>query len=240
MSIDLLGPDPSDPQSFDRYLYVLDDPANLFDPLGLCGVNPITGQPGVSDSDVVSWFGNRPDPFSPGETQFHRGVDLRAAAWTPLYPLLPGRVIAYGKTLKEGVFVKVQIPNTPYDYQYFHLNPAVVIPTTATEGTVLAWSGDTGQVTAAHLHLQITRTENGQRIPVNPVKFLRKPCPWERENPAPQNPAQGGSGLGGSPRGGGQFVLPWWYRQIGSFTTWARGIQIAVITVTITFWVEKK
>src|SRR5205085_10659186 len=46
-------PDPSDdsyeltdPQSFNRYSYVQNDPVNFIDPDGLCGVNPITNQEG--------------------------------------------------------------------------------------------------------------------------------------------------------------------------------------------------
>jgi RHS repeat-associated protein len=38
----------TDPQSFNRYSYVNNDPVNFVDPDGLCGVNPITGKPGFS------------------------------------------------------------------------------------------------------------------------------------------------------------------------------------------------
>src|SRR5437588_4300166 len=43
--------DATDPQSFNRYAYTQNDPANFFDPSGLssCGVNPITGTPGFTN-----------------------------------------------------------------------------------------------------------------------------------------------------------------------------------------------
>lgn len=49
MSVDLLPGSPDNPQSLDRYNYVLDDPVNLVDPLGLdcktAGTDPATGLP---------------------------------------------------------------------------------------------------------------------------------------------------------------------------------------------------
>jgi hypothetical protein len=50
MGVDPLAGSPGDPQSLDRYVYVLDDPASLFDASGLCVwvqlQDPTTESPG--------------------------------------------------------------------------------------------------------------------------------------------------------------------------------------------------
>ncbi len=237
------SPDPvagsvSDPQSLNQYTYVRNDPCSFSDPSGLCGVNPITGRPGVEGTTVTSPFGPRIHPIT-GEPQFHRGTDLAAAGWTPLYPLLPGRVVAHGETSREGVFVKVEarVSGIDYYYQYFHLYQAVVLPPTYSEGSIVAWSGDTGSATAPHLHLQIYRIENGQQVLVNPVDFLNNPCPGEQENPAPQNRRADALHGGGSwPRT--RILLPWWYSQLATFVAWVQGITIEDVTHKIIYHIR--
>jgi RHS repeat-associated protein len=57
-SPDPLGGSPSDPQSLDRYAYVLNDPVNLVDPLGLIGVEACTVEDmiaGICTSSNAEW-----------------------------------------------------------------------------------------------------------------------------------------------------------------------------------------
>jgi RHS repeat-associated protein len=44
MSVDPLPGDVQDPQSFNRYAYVLNNPVGFIDPLGLCSTDPVTGK----------------------------------------------------------------------------------------------------------------------------------------------------------------------------------------------------
>jgi len=60
MSVDPLAGNPDDPQSQDRYVYVLDDPTNLTDPLGLLMYEP------SCERDGMDVWGPFCDPDRPG------------------------------------------------------------------------------------------------------------------------------------------------------------------------------
>ncbi len=58
MSVDPLPGGPADPPSLDRYAYVLNDPANLTDPVGLCACLQWRLVEGEAGAECVRWFGD--------------------------------------------------------------------------------------------------------------------------------------------------------------------------------------
>lgn len=116
-----------------------------------------------------SSFGQRSDPFS-GEGAFHPGVDLSAAAGTPVHVTADGVVVRAGWAGTYGNLVVVDHGNGVQTY-YAHLSQTLVVPGQEVRlGQVVALSGSTGRSTSPHLHYEV-------RIggtPVNPYRFLGK------------------------------------------------------------------
>jgi len=189
LSPDPLGGDITDPQSLNRYAYVLNNPCSLTDPLGLqngCGQNPFVG-PGSNAASLGR--GNlRPGVHGGGDWQaprpgnpdgLHHGVDLSAAPGTALYPLLPGVVTTARNTHGDaGIMVEVNVRGG-YSYDYMHLTSASVKQGDRVQAdTLIGYSGTTGDaanlpLTEAHLHLQI----NYHTTATSPWVFMGNPCP---------------------------------------------------------------
>jgi RHS repeat-associated protein len=103
------------PQSFNRYSYVLGNPANRIDPRGLCGCYP-----GYDEFDYLLDFGFVPDygNYGCGCSPFGCG-----------YPLLPPiGVVVFGGGGGEVAAGGVYIPPTPIDYVARSSAPSAVPP----------------------------------------------------------------------------------------------------------------
>ncbi|HEX4229084.1 MAG TPA: M23 family metallopeptidase [Bryobacteraceae bacterium] len=118
---------------------------------------------------VRSAFGDRSDPFS-GEGAFHTGIDLQAAAGTPVHVTADGVVASVGWEAGYGKLVVVDHGNGVETY-YAHLSQFMVAPGEEVRmGQVIALSGGTGRATSPHLHYEVRL----HGIPVNPYKYLAK------------------------------------------------------------------
>jgi RHS repeat-associated protein len=207
-----LTPDPIagsilNPQSLNRYAYVLNNPCNLTDPLGLCGQFPI-GAPGSSGFVKTQYRpgkGGRPERGArrvrkdgtvvPGG---HKGVDLSAHAGSPLFPVLEGTVSAVGyQGGGAGMYVKLDA-GSGYTYTYMHLQAVFVSMGDVVESdTLIGYTGNTGNARnlpagEEHLHLEI-RGPGGLE---NPFTFLNSPCPKPLQKK--QSPSSNVGGRGGS------------------------------------------
>ena len=130
----------------------------------------------------TSCFSRRIDPITRQKTQWHHGVDIRAAINTPLYAPVSGEITAISghRTLTNGglqigiidklgnrhIFLHLEDNQLTGKYRSVPLKEgdAVVV------GTVIGLTGNTGKrTTGPHLHWQITN-EQGQWV--NPLKFL--------------------------------------------------------------------
>jgi murein DD-endopeptidase MepM/ murein hydrolase activator NlpD len=103
----------------------------------------------------------------------HMGVDMRAAAGTPIYPLAEGVVTNVGTDPKGGNVVNIQHPNGVRTY-YAHCSTVKVHKGDKVDkDTIIATVGDTGNAkgTVPHLHFQVWT--NGQIQ--NPNKFFTMP-----------------------------------------------------------------
>jgi murein DD-endopeptidase MepM/ murein hydrolase activator NlpD len=118
---------------------------------------------------VTSSFGEREDPFN-GEGAFHSGVDIATTYGTPVHAPADGVVVSaafgsgYGRevVIDHGHGVRTI---------YGHLSGfAVVAGQTVKRGDVIAYVGDSGRSTGAHLHYEVRIHDQ----PVNPHKYLRE------------------------------------------------------------------
>ena len=122
---------------------------------------------------VTSEFGKRKKPC-PTCSENHPGIDLRAGVGSPIYAnqdLKVSRIRDFGQS-GYGKSLYVKDPNDPSkEYIFGHLddnNPGKFkTGETIPQGTVIAYSGNTGSSTGEHLHFE-TRV-NG--VPVPPKDY---------------------------------------------------------------------
>ena len=116
---------------------------------------PGSGFPIRDGGRVSSGFGFRKDPFS-GGIAFHRGMDIAAAAGTPIYPVRGGKVTFSGHQKGYGNVVIVD-HGDGFITKYGHTR-ANLVDTGAQVGpdTVIAEVGSTGHSTGPHLHFEVS------------------------------------------------------------------------------------
>lgn len=109
----------------------------------------------------------------PNGRRGHAGVDMRAPAGTPIYPLAPGVVTSVGTDPIGGNVVNVQHANGVRSY-YAHLSTAKVQKGDKVDNdTVLGSVGNTGNAstTFPHLHFQVWKDNQLQ----DPAHFFSVP-----------------------------------------------------------------
>lgn len=127
---------------------------------------------------LLSRFGERMDPFS-GEGAFHTGVDIEAAMRTPVRAAADGIVYSAEYTGRYGNLVVIDHGNGMKTL-YAHLSGFDVIPgQEVRRGEVVAHSGNTGRVTAPHLHFEVRMGGS----PVNPYPYLTRSAMLQQVTP---------------------------------------------------------
>lgn len=112
-------------------------------------------------------------PLSPRHSTGHLGVDMRASAGTPIYPMMPGVVTDIGSSSVGGLTVNIDHKNGIKTY-YAHCSTIKVQKGDIVGyDTQIATVGDTGNAkgTFPHLHFQVSK--NGQIQ--NPNQFFNIP-----------------------------------------------------------------
>lgn len=128
-------------------------------------------------------FTYQPNPTHP---KGHMGVDMRAPAGTPVYPLAPGVVSGVGTDPMGGNIVNVQHAGGVRTY-YAHLSVVKVQKgDRVTKDTVLGNVGNTGNAshTFPHLHFQVWQDNQIQ----DPAKYFSVPA---YTNLSPEEQRQG-------------------------------------------------
>ncbi|MFC6706606.1 M23 family metallopeptidase [Flexivirga alba] len=102
----------------------------------------------------TSGFGSRVSPGGIGST-YHQGDDFAAPIGTPVRALHDGVVAAAGWNGGEGLRVAIDVGNG-VGAVYAHLSRQLVAPgARVSAGQVVAYSGNSGNSTGPHLHLEI-------------------------------------------------------------------------------------
>lgn len=125
--------------------------------------NPIIGR-------VTSAFGERIHPVT-GIITNHNGVDVAASVGTPIKAPLSGTVIQINKTTAGGNQLILKHTNS-YKTGYAHLSNYVSglkEGDNVQQGDVVAYTGNTGQTTGAHLHFTLT---NPMGVKVDPLLYF--------------------------------------------------------------------
>lgn len=105
---------------------------------------------------ATSRFGKRINQS--GVEEKHTGVDLQAEIGTPVRAAISGKVIEV-KELEDSFGKFVRIQNGDIVTTYAHCSSIEVKENDeVNQGAVIAYSGDTGNVTGAHLHFEITKS----------------------------------------------------------------------------------
>ena len=113
---------------------------------------------------LTSGFGSRFHPIL-GSARFHKGVDLAAAAGTPIVAAADGRIVAAGWHGGYGRQVAIA-HGGGIQTTYSHMSRIGVASGTAVRrGDVIGYVGSSGLSTGPHLHYEVYK--NGR--PVNPM-----------------------------------------------------------------------
>jgi murein DD-endopeptidase MepM/ murein hydrolase activator NlpD len=118
---------------------------------------------------ITCGYGWRRNPFDPGQTEFHPGLDIRSNFQYV-------RASKYGQVTYSGWlggYGKTVIVAHPGGWKtvYAHLSRIIVrIGQYVKQGQCIGASGNTGRSTGAHLHFEILK--NGRSI--NPYIYFRK------------------------------------------------------------------
>ena len=127
-----------------------------------------SGEP-VSDGWLSRGFGER---VSLGPKGFHPGVDIAVPEGTYVRTTSPGVVIFAGNDPVYGNLIIVEHGLTGYSTFYGHNKELKArVGDSVKRGEVIAYSGNTGESTASHLHYEVRL----HGVPVNPLKYIKRP-----------------------------------------------------------------
>ncbi|MGW0792093.1 M23 family metallopeptidase [Streptomyces sp. NPDC002911] len=105
-------------------------------------------------------------------TGLHTGVDFAIPTGTQVKAIGPGEVVTAGAGGDYGNQVVIHHEDGTYS-QYAHLSEVkAVVGQSVQGGTLIGWSGETGNATGPHLHFEI-RTGPAFGSDVSPVPYLR-------------------------------------------------------------------
>ena len=147
--VDYNGPALPENTSMDKYRLDLEET-----------VSPVMGV-------LTSPFGWREHPVD-GEEKFHNGLDLAVNTGTAVAAFADGTVDYIGDSPEYGLYLQISHANGVKSF-YAHCSQLLVHQGQAVKaGETLALSGDTGNTTGPHLHLELKY--NGVRI--NPIYYI--------------------------------------------------------------------
>lgn len=121
----------------------------------------------VKNAVLTSNFGDRIHPLSQ-DTQFHKGIDLAAPEGTPIYALDNSYVRTATMSDTYGNYLILEHDNGICSL-YAHCSQLLVqTDDHVSAGQIIAYVGQTGNVTGSHLHLELWRAEKL----LNPEDYL--------------------------------------------------------------------
>lgn len=120
---------------------------------------------------ITSPFGNRSAPIE-GASTFHNGIDIAVPVGTKVKPTVPGVIKSIYYDDHGGNQLIVEHP-TGWQTGYAHLSAygKFKVGDKFKAGDTIAYTGNTGNTTAPHLHTTLT-TSTG--VKVDPVLYIDK------------------------------------------------------------------
>lgn len=104
-----------------------------------------------------------------GDYRFHSGVDLAAAAGTPIYATRSGTVTTATYNSSAGYYVTIN-HGDGFSSSYLHMTHYIVsVGQKVSAGQVIGYVGSTGTSTGAHLHFSIYYNGSTQ----NPASYIK-------------------------------------------------------------------
>lgn len=125
--------------------------------------------PTRSGYTITSDFGYRIDPFN-GSRTLHNGIDIAGMGYGgDIYAASNGVVKISGYTYDYGYYVVINHNNGYYSiYGHMISQPLVEVGQTVSRGEILGYIGSTGMSTGPHLHFEVWKDREYNRI-----------SPWE-------------------------------------------------------------
>lgn len=179
-----------DPQTWNRYAYVTNNPLGFNDPSGERR-NPVTGRRGIDPTPRPGTKGGvRANGTNPhvgewgmtrsGGKKGHFGTDITSSNGTNLVAMEAGVVTEMKTAPKGGLQVHVKMADGSV-YQYYHLSAVasgIKKGVSVQEGQIIATSGNSGNAISyagtpeEHVHVTVLDA-NGANV--NPVEWLNDP-----------------------------------------------------------------
>lgn len=126
---------------------------------------------------ISSNYGERIHPITK-ERKFHNGVDIAVPTGTRIYSAVKGTVILAQYSSSAGNWVKVQT-ESGWTVIMMHMDSlAVSAGQEVEQGDFLGYSGNTGNSTGPHLHLEV-RDANDKTL--NPIFIIPQTCAVRKE-----------------------------------------------------------
>lgn len=117
---------------------------------------------------ISSQFGERVHPIT-GVRTFHNGVDIAVPTGTQLYSAIKGTVTKATYSDTAGYYVRIK-NNTGWEVIFMHMDSLAVSEGEPIEkGDFVGYSGNTGNSTGPHLHLEV---RNADEEPINPLFII--------------------------------------------------------------------
>ena len=127
---------------------------------------------------ISSNYGERIHPIT-GVRTFHKGVDIAVPEGTKLYSAVKGVVTVSKYSESAGNYVTVKT-ESGWTVTFMHMKSrSVTVGQTIEQGDFVGLSGNTGNSTGAHLHLQVAN-ENGDTV--NPIFIIPQTCAFIKGN----------------------------------------------------------
>ena len=121
---------------------------------------------------ISSNFGDRVHPITK-ERKSHNGVDIAVPTGTKIYSAVKGTVILAAYSSSAGNWVKVQT-DTGWTVVMMHMDSLAVSAGQQVEkGDFLGYSGNTGNSTGPHLHLEVRDPDDKA---INPIFIIPQTC----------------------------------------------------------------
>lgn len=126
---------------------------------------------------ISSNYGERIHPITKART-FHKGIDIAVPEGTKLYSAVKGVVVKSQYSESAGNYVTVQT-DSGWTVTFMHMNERAVSSGQQLEqGDFVGFSGNTGNSTGPHLHLQV---EDADGNTVNPIFIIPQTCAVREE-----------------------------------------------------------